>query len=448
MQPLPLGAYGGEGVTKRLSLAALAFLGLALAEGAVDTGVTAWMLVSTALVLLMTPALAFFYGGLVGQKNVLNTMAMSFAALAAGGVAWAVLGYSLAYAEGNAFIGGLGYAFLQGFLEKGKMVVSDGMPALLDVAFQGTFAIITAALISGSLVGRMRFSAWLIFSTLWILFVYAPLAHWVWGDGLLSGALDFAGGTVVHINAAIAGVVGALLLGPRREFGRVAFLPHNIPFVLLGAGLLWFGWFGFNGGSAYGANESAALAFTNTFLAPAMTALVWIVLDYLASGKATAVGLATAIVVGLVAITPAAGYVGPLGALWIGALAAFPSFYFIRIRPRLGLDDSLDVFGAHGLGGITGAILTGVFASAAWGGTAGGLEGNWAQVLTQVKAVVYAIVYSAVGTAVLLYLTRVFVPLRVSEKDELVGLDAVLHGEEAYPVTEGAILVAEEGGKR
>ena len=435
-------------MTKRIPLAALVLLGPALAEGAVDTGVTAWMLVSTAMVLLMTPALAFFYGGLVGQKNVLNTMAMSFAAMAAGGVAWALLGYSLAYAEGSAFVGGLGYAFLQGFLEKGKMVVSDGMPALLDVAFQGTFAIITAALVSGSLVGRMRFSAWLVFSTLWILLVYAPLAHWVWGDGLLSGALDFAGGTVVHINAAVAGLVGAIVLGPRREFGRVAFLPHNIPFVLLGAGLLWFGWFGFNGGSAYGANASAALAFTNTFLAPAMTALVWIVLDYLASGKATAVGIATAIVVGLVAITPAAGYVGPLGALWIGAIAAFPSFYFIRVRPRLGLDDSLDVFGAHGLGGITGAILTGVFASAAWGGTAGGLEGNWAQVLTQVKAVVYATVYSALGTAVLLYLTRAFVPLRVSEKDELVGLDAVLHGEEAYPVTEGAILVAEEGGKR
>jgi len=435
-------------LTKRIPLAALVLLGPAFAEGAVDTGVTAWMLVSTALVLLMTPALAFFYGGLVGQKNVLNTMAMSFGALTVGGVAWAVLGYSLAYAEGSAFVGGLGYAFLQGFLEKGKMVVSDGMPALLDVAFQGTFAIITAALVSGSLVGRMRFSAWLIFSTLWILFVYAPLAHWVWGDGLLSDALDFAGGTVVHINAAVAGLVGAIVLGPRREFGRVAFLPHNIPFVLLGAGLLWFGWFGFNGGSAYGANASAALAFTNTFLAPAMTALVWILLDYLTSGKATAVGVATAIVVGLVAVTPAAGYVGPLGALWIGALAAFPSFYFIRVRPRLGLDDSLDVFGAHGLGGITGAILTGVFASAAWGGTAGGLEGNWTQVLTQVKAVVYAIVYSALGTAVLLYLTRALVPLRVDEKDELVGLDAVLHGEEAYPVTEGAILVAEEGGKR
>ncbi len=435
-------------MTKRIPLAALVLLGPALAEGAVDTGVTAWMLVSTAMVLLMTPALAFFYGGLVGQKNVLNTMAMSFAAMAAGGVAWALLGYSLAYAEGSTFVGGLGYAFLKGFLKDGQMVVSDGMPSLLDVAFQGTFAIITAALVSGSLVGRMRFSAWLVFSTLWILLVYAPLAHWVWGDGLLSGALDFAGGTVVHINAAVAGLVGAIALGPRREFGRVAFLPHNIPFVLLGAGLLWFGWFGFNGGSAYGANASAALAFTNTFLAPAMTAFVWIVLDYLASGKATAVGIATAIVVGLVAITPAAGYVGPLGALWIGAIAAFPSFYFIRVRPRLGLDDSLDVFGAHGLGGITGAILTGVFASAAWGGTAGGLEGNWAQVLTQVKAVVYAIVYSALGTAALLYLTRAFVPLRVGEKDELIGLDAVLHGEEAYPVTEGAILVAEEGGKR
>ncbi len=433
---------------KRLAWATVPLaLGSALAAGGPDTGSTAWMLASTALVLLMTPALAFFYGGLVGQKNVLNTMMMSFAVLAFGGVAWVLLGYSLAFAPGTAYIGGLAYALAHGFMEKGKLLVDGGLPVIVNLGFQGTFAIITAALISGALVGRMRFSAWLVFSTLWILFVYAPIAHWVWGGGLLSKALDFAGGTVVHINAATAGLVGALVLGARREFGRVAFLPHNIPFVLLGAGLLWFGWFGFNAGSALAANESAALAFVNTMFAPAMTAVVWILLDYLKNGKATAVGAATAVVVGLVAITPAAGWVGPLGALWIGALAAFPSYYFLLVRPKLGLDDSLDVFGAHGLGGITGAILTGVFAAAAWnGGTAGGLEGNWAQVGYQVLAVLVVMAYSAVGTLVLLFVTRAFVPLRVAGRDEAVGLDAALHGEEAYPTTEGAILVAEEGG--
>ncbi len=433
---------------KRLAWAFLPMaLGSALAAGGLDSGSTAWMLASTALVLLMTPALAFFYGGLVGQKNVLNTMMMSFAVLAFGGVAWILLGYSLAFAPGTAYAGGLAYALAHGFMEKGKILVDGGLPVIVNLGFQGTFAIITAALISGSLVGRMRFGAWLIFSTLWILFVYAPIAHWVWGGGLLSKALDFAGGTVVHINAATAGLVAALVLGARKEFGRVAFLPHNIPFVLLGAGLLWFGWFGFNAGSALAANESAALAFVNTMFAPAMTAVVWILLDYLKNGKATAVGAATAVVVGLVAITPAAGWVGPLGALWIGALAAFPSYYFLLVRPRLGLDDSLDVFGAHGFGGITGAILTGVFAASAWnGGTPGGLEGNWAQVGYQVLAVLVVMAYSAVGTLVLLFVTRIFLPLRVPARDEAVGLDAALHGEEAYPTTEGAILVAEEGG--
>ncbi|WP_456411648.1 ammonium transporter [Oceanithermus sp.] len=425
---------------KKTAVAIVGIAPAALAAGETDAGTTAWMLVSTALVLLMTPALAFFYGGLVRQKNVLNTMMMSFSALGVVTLLWAFVGYSLAYGTGNAFIGDFSMAFMRG------IGLDGAMPALLDVAFQGTFAVITAALISGSLVGRMRFAPWLLFIALWSVFDYAVLAHWVWGpegSALLKdlGALDFAGGTVVHINAAVAGVVGVMVLGPRKDFGRLAFLPHNIPFVLLGAGLLWFGWFGFNGGSAYAADASAALAFTNTFLAPAATLVVWTLLELASHGRATAVGAATAAVVGLVAITPAAGYVGPMGAIWLGALAAFPSYYFILWRPKLGLDDALDVFGAHGIGGITGAILTGVFASEAWGGTAGLLEGNAAQLWIQIEAVLAAVVLSAAVSLVLYKLVGALMPLRAGAREEAVGIDAVCHGEEAYPVAEGAVLV-------
>jgi len=419
-------------------LAAVTF-SYAVAAG-VDTGTTAWMLVSTALVLLMTPALAFFYGGLVRQKNVLNTMMMSFGALGFVTLAWALLGYSLAYGSGNPLIGDLSLALMR------NINLEGAMPQLLDVAFQGTFAVIAAALISGSLVGRMRFAPWLLFITLWSLFDYAVLAHWVWGPAGSAflkdlGALDFAGGTVVHINAAVAGVVGVLVLGPRKDFGRLAFLPHNIPFVLLGAGLLWFGWFGFNGGSAYAADGAAALAFVNTFLAPAATMAVWLLLEMSRDGRATAVGAATAAVVGLVAITPAAGFVGPLGAIWLGALAAFPSYYFILYRPKLGLDDSLDVFGAHGLGGIVGALLTGVFASEAWGGTPGLLEGNVGQFSVQLLAVLAAIVFSTAASFLIFRLVGLLLPLRAGDLEEAGGIDALCHGEEAYPVAEGAILV-------
>ncbi len=425
---------------KYWTLSLLPLTGVALAAGAPDTGDTAWMLVSTALVLLMTPALAFFYGGLVRQKNVLNTMMMSFGALGFVTLAWALAGYSIAYGGGNPLVGDLSLALMR------NIDLSGSMPALLDVAFQGTFAVIAAALISGSLVGRMRFPAWLLFITLWTLCDYAVLAHWVWGpegSALLKdlGAIDFAGGTVVHVNAAVAGLVGVLVLGPRKDFGRLAFLPHNIPFVLLGAGLLWFGWFGFNGGSAYGANASAGLAFTNTLLAPAATMAAWMLLELWRYRRATAVGAATAAVVGLVAVTPAAGSVGPLGAIWLGAIAAFPSFFFILARPRLGLDDSLDVFGAHGLGGIAGALLTGVFASEAWGGVPGLLEGHAQQVWIQIVAVTAAVLLSATMSFVLLKLVGLLVPLRAADREEAVGLDAVLHGEEAYPTTEGAILV-------
>src|SRR3954464_15757151 len=347
---------------------------------------TAWMLVATALVLLMTPALAFFYGGLVRSKNALNTMMMSVISLGFVGVAWAVAGYSLAFAPGNNWIGDASRFFLRGV----SLEPQGTIPHLLFMAYQGTFAIITAALISGAVVERMRFSAYVVFITLWALFVYSPVCHWVWGGGFLAkmGALDFAGGTVVHVNAGMAALVAALVLGPRKDYGRRAFVPHNVAFTVLGAGLLWFGWFGFNAGSALAANASAALAFTNTMLAPAATLVVWTLLDLQRTGKATAVGAATGIVVGLVAIPPAAGFVSPLGSIVLGGLCALPSYYALIWRARTRVDDSLDVTAAHGLGGTVGALLTGVLASKAWNGSADGLLfGNPKQLLIQAAAV-------------------------------------------------------------
>jgi Amt family ammonium transporter len=403
----------------------------------------AWVLVATALVLLMTPALAFFYGGLVRSKNALNTMMMSISALGIVGVAWALLGYSLAFAPGSALIGNFSHVFLRGVGLDGAPSATT-IPHLLFMAFQGTFAIITAALISGAIVERKRFLAYLLFITLWSLFVYAPVAHWVWGGGFLAklGALDFAGGTVVHINAGAAALVAAILLGPRKDFSRQATLPHHVPFVLLGAGLLWFGWFGFNGGSALAANASAVLAFVNTFLAPMATLVVWTILDLRRSGRATAVGAATGIVVGLVAITPAAGFVSPLSALAIGAVAAFPSYFAILYRARTRLDDSLDVVAAHGLGGTVGALLTGVFAEKAWNGTVDGLLfGNVRQFLVQLLAVLVTIAFSGSATWALLKVINLVVPIKVGARDEGLGLDVSQHGEEAYSSGEGAILV-------
>ena len=402
---------------------------------------TAWMLVATALVLLMTPALAFFYGGLVRSKNSLNTMMMSFAALGAVGVTWALLAYSLAFAEGNAWIGGTANALLQGVGVEAKGTI----PHVLFMAYQGTFAIITAALISGAIVERMRFGPYLAFIVLWTLLVYAPVAHWVWGGGWLMtrGVLDFAGGTVVHINAGVSALVAALVLGVRKDYGRQAILPHNVPFVLLGAGLLWFGWFGFNGGSALAANELAAVAFTNTFLAPMATLVVWTLLDYFRTGRATAVGGATAIVIGLVAITPAAGVSSPVSALLRGAIAAFPSYFAIVARSRTRLDDSLDVFAGHGIGGITGALLTGVFAAKAWNpaGSDGLLAGNPGQVITQALGVASSVIYSAAATFVILKLLGLVTALRAVPRSEGLGMDVTQHGEEAYTNGEGSILV-------
>jgi ammonium transporter, Amt family len=400
----------------------------------------AWMLVATALVLLMTPALAFFYGGLVRSKNALNTMMMSFVALGVVGIVWALIGYSLAFAPGNALVGDLSRALLRNV----GLEPQGTIPHVLFMSYQGTFAIITAALISGAIVERMRFSAYMLFITLWAIVVYAPVAHWVWGGGWLAklGALDFAGGTVVHVNAGVAALVAALVLGPRKDFARQAFLPHNVPFTLLGAGLLWFGWFGFNAGSALTASPSAALAFTTTFLAPMGTLVVWTLLDMTRNQKVTAVGGATAIVVGLVAITPAAGFISPISAIALGAIAAVPSYYALVWRVRTRLDDSLDVVAAHGLGGTVGALLTGVFAEKAWNTTADGLLfGNPAQLGIQAAAVLASIVYSGALTFVLLKLVAVVVPLRAESNDEGIGMDVSQHGEEAYAEGEGAILV-------
>jgi Amt family ammonium transporter len=402
---------------------------------------TAWMLVAAAMVLLMTPALAFFYGGMVRAKNTLNTMMMSFASLGFVGLAWALIGYSLAFGEGG-LTGGLGHVLLRGVGTEAHGTI----PHVLFMAYQGTFAIITAALISGAVVERMRFAPYVVFITAWSALVYAPVAHWVWGGGWLGrlGALDFAGGTVVHINAAAAALVLATQVGPRKDYARQALVPGDVPYTLLGTGVLWFGWFGFNAGSALAANGIAALAFANTMFAPTATLAVWTILDFRRTGRATAVGAATAIVVGLVAVTPAAGFVSPMSALAIGAIAAIPSYYSLLYRPRTRLDDSLDVVSAHGVGGVTGALLTGVFAQKAWNGAQdGALFGNVALLWYQLAAVVATIAYSAIATFVLLKLIALVSPVRASPKDEGMGLDLSQHGEEAYTDWEGAILVQE-----
>jgi Amt family ammonium transporter len=395
---------------------------------------TAWMLISTALVLLMTPMLAFFYGGLVRSKNALNTMMMSFISLGFVGVIWALIAYTLAFAPGNDWIGGLSRAMLN---TVGIEPVSQAptIPHMLYMSYQATFAIITAALISGSIVERMRFSAYLVFISIWVIVVYAPIAHWVWGGGWLfkMGALDFAGGTVVHVNAAMAAIACVFAVGKRSEYPSSSLLPHNVPFTLLGAGVLWFGWFGFNAGSALAANGIAGLAFTATFLAPAATLVVWTFLDYFRSGKPTAVGAATAIVVGLVAITPAAGFVSPMDAIWLGGIAAIPSYLTLQWRAKTSLDDSLDVLAAHGVGGTVGALLTGVFAQKAFNGVAdGALYGNPGQLGIQATAVAAAGIYSFVASFVLVKIVGLVIALRPSEQDEMTGLDISQHGEEAY----------------
>ncbi len=402
-------------------------------EGAkLDTGNTAWMLTASALVVFMTvPGLALFYGGLDRTKSTLNTIAMSLVAFCIVTLTWLIVGYSIAYGDDiSSFIGNPGqYLFGKGI---SGINPDTGYPALLDLMFQLTFAAITTALVSGSLVGRMKFSAWILFCILWSIIVYPPIAHWVWGGGFLSshGALDFAGGTVVHINAGIAGLVGALILGKRKD---TTLLPSNVPLVALGAGILWFGWFGFNAGSALAADTIAVYAMTNTTVATASAVLAWMFVEWLVSGKPTVVGISSGIIAGLVAVTPAAGFVNPVGAIFVGALGGIFAFFAVaKLKSALGYDDALDVFGIHGVAGIVGAILTGVFADPSVNEAAGLLYGNAKQVLIQIEGVIATIVYSGILTAVIVIVAKALTGLRVSEDEEIEGLDSGQHGESAY----------------
>ena len=405
------------------------------------------MLVATALVLMMTPALGLFYSGLVRSKNTLNTFMMSVGALGVVTVTWALIGYSLAFDHGGAFIGGLKYVFLHDvtFLPR----QGTAIPQLLFMAFEATFCIITAALVSGAVVERMKFGPFLLFMVLWSVCVYSVLAHWVWGGGWLQqhGTLDFAGGVPVEMASGFSAFAAAIVVGARKDYGRQALLPHNAVYALLGAGLLWFGWFGFNGGSGYSTGHPGVLAFTNTLLAPACTLVVWFLLDLLRDRRVTAIGAATAIIVGCVGITPAAGFVSPPSAMLLGALAALPSYALIMLRPRTKLDETLDVLAAHGMAGVTGILFIGFFAKLSWNGISNGLAyGNAKQLAWQAIAAVVAPAYAFVGTFVLLKLLGLFMPLRVTEREEALGMDVVQHGEEAYTSGEGAILVMHEAG--
>ena len=410
---------------------------------AISAGDTAWVLASTALVMVMTVGLAFFYGGLVRPKNALNTMMMSVVALGVISVQWVLVGYSIAFGHGTPWWGGLSWLGFKGVGVDPDPAYAATIPLQAHAMFQLMFAIITPALISGAIAERMRFRAYVVFLVLWSTFVYDPLAHWVWGAGgwlQKLGALDFAGGTVVHISSGVSALVAAAMLGARKDFKRTAIVPHNVPLVLLGAGLLWFGWFGFNAGSALAANGLAALAFTNTNTAAAAALVTWALVDFLRSGKVTAVGAATGLVVGLVAITPASGYVTAQASLAIGIVAALISYTAIQIRSRTRLDDSLDVFSCHGLGGAAGALLTGVFATklANPAGGDGWLAGNFPQMGVQLTAVLATVALAVVGTIVILGLVQATMGAKADVREQLSGLDLSEHGEEAYFGEQGA----------
>lgn len=404
------------------------------AEPVADSGDTAWMLVASALVLLMTPGLALFYGGMVRRKNVLATFMYSFCALALVTVQWVVFGYSLAFGKTQGgFIGGLDYLFLEGVTSASK----GSIPHLVFMAFQLKFAIITPALISGAFVERMKFSAYVVFVLLWSTLVYDPVAHWTWAEGgwlLKLGVLDFAGGTVVHWTAGLSALVCALYMGRRLGYGRERFIPHDLPMTVMGAGLLWFGWFGFNGGSALAAGPLAALAFVTTHVAAGAAALSWMMAEWYFRKRPTLLGFVSGLVAGLVAITPAAGYVSPAGSLCIGLLAGVVCYGAVLLKEKLHYDDSLDAWGVHGVGGLLGALLTGVFAQAALNpaGADGLLHGNPALLGKQALAVLAVGAYTAVVTLGILFVVNKLLGLRVSEEEEREGLDATQHGEAAY----------------
>jgi Amt family ammonium transporter len=401
----------------------------------IDTGDTAWMIMATALVMLMTlPGLALFYGGLAKRKDTLNTMAMSFVTYCIVSLLWVIYGFAFAFGPDiGGFIGRPEKLFLSGIDVNSINSLAGTIPEYIYVIFQMTFAAITVALASGAFIERMKFSAWVLFSILWMTLVYVPVAHWVWGGGFLAslGALDFAGGTVVHINAGAAALVGALVLGKRKD---AALKPSNLTLVVTGAGLLWFGWFGFNAGSAVAANGLAGAAFINTNTATAVAAISWMFVEWLHTKKPTVLGLASGAVAGLVAITPAAGFVNIKGAIIIGLLAGIvPYFAVASIKPKLRYDDSLDAFGIHGVGGILGAVLTGIFADPSVNELGKGLlYGSPKQFLTQIIAVVVTFVYSAVATLIIFGVVKVITGIRVHEEHEITGLDESQHGEKAY----------------
>lgn len=416
----------------------------------INSGDTAWMLISSALVLLMTPGLAFFYGGLVRSRNVLNTMMMSLIAMAVIGVIWILWGYSLAFApnvitpggnppyEIHPILGSLKWIFLSGvsFDQPDPVGYAPTIPHQLFMLYQMMFAIITPAIISGAIVERISFKAFFWFMIIWSTFVYSPLAHWVWGKGWIGamGALDFAGGTVIHISSGVSALVAVWVLGPRKTYPNQPAIPHNVPYVLLGIGLLWFGWLGFNGGSALAAGALATVAVVCTTVAPAAAGLTWVILEWVLRGKPTAVGIASGFLAGLVGITPAAGFVTPMGAILIGSITSFCCFWAVNWRAKLQFDDSLDTFPIHGVGGTIGAILTGFFATKAvnTAGNDGLLYGNPGLILTQLVGVIATYIFAAVGTLIILKLLALVMPLRVKPFVEDQGLDINEHGEEGY----------------
>jgi Amt family ammonium transporter len=403
-----------------------------------DTGDTAWMLTSTALVLMMTvPGVALFYGGMVRKKNVLATVMQSFAVTCLVTVLWMAIGYSLAFTPGNAIIGGTSRLFLGGMGLDAVNDLAKTIPESVYMTFQMTFAIITPALIAGAFAERMKFSALMWFMTLWAIFVYAPIAHWVWGGGFLGdwGVLDYAGGTVVHINAGVAGLVCALVMGKRKGYGVDNMAPHNLVLSVIGASLLWVGWFGFNAGSAVAASASAGMAMAVTQIATAAAALAWTFAEWLMRGKPSVLGIVSGAVAGLVAITPASGFVNPMGGLVIGIVAGIVcSWSATSLKKMLGYDDSLDAFGVHGVGGFVGAILTGVFAVEAVGGEGkkGLIDGNAGQVLTQLWGCLVTMAWCAVATFVILKIVDAAIGLRVTAEEEVEGLDINLHGETVH----------------